>query len=675
MRKFILFSLSLLTLVSQGLAQSIELTLTNDKSVTPSLVKMMQALGYQGNEDLVELNTYAQQNLLRSAKVERWNVHDEPTVNKHRKIILKTIKDLGFFEEVSPDTNLTYENVLILGASVARMRSRVAFFQDLTSKGLQYKNIYFLTGERPLDPKIEDETSLYTPGANKTFRKEWIKPDKAPRTESAGARLVWEQLIGDAIKPPIYVDVPMKKEGRPSTVDTINAWLNKKPTMGRTLIVSNNPYIPYQHAVVLGALIDKGFMKPQDIQFFKTVGPSTKPENERLRVLLDNIARTLYGEKKLWDSVSKLNAQNKAEKKSVQVLVDVNFRGDENQVLGIRDALLSLDKHMLEFSIYPYESFTFEKNTPQMLLLSGSSGLSFLRASGKHIPKGTAVVWSGHQVFPELSSVAERITLTFLPAHAVSEKDQRVLGQKTKLALLEGVPHRIMKSSLSKTRQEFESKNGALPKPQLEDLLGIVLPGDAPDKQGEMLYFTPEHAKKLAKNIVAIEGPNKHYLVTNGPRTGSHDYISKKKLDPSRHRSQKVDEVTSAFMDELTKLGVKKMQLFDFQFSKLPSVYQALLSLAADGMRLHIPGESTSMVTESTDVASNIVIDLVPSMNQDHFKHLDVVRKREAAQILTWEGKSKGSDKVKKQAGVKQTPAEIAAKIISRQLIELPRSP
>lgn len=672
MRKFLALGICFLSLAKNCLAKDLEFTLTHKRAVKDAAFQMLSELGFGGESDLDSLNAYAQKHLLRPANAERWEVYDDKSILEHREIILKTMGDLGFFDEIKPDLHVEYDHVLILGASVGRMRSRLAFLQQLVSQGLKYKNLYFLTGERPLDPKIEDESSLYqVTSSNYVFKEDWKRPKELPKTESEGARLAWEQLVGSDLEPPEYVDVEMQGNKRPSTVDTINAWLAKGPNKGRTLVISNNPYVPYQHAVVLGTLMKAGFITPEQIGLIASVGPSAKPENERLRVLLDNFARTLFAEKKVWDAVSRKDKITAAdneffrayERVMVHALVDKDFRGDENQVLGLQDAIAFSEIKHLDFRQASYQEFKLPEqsdHTGNLLLISGSSGLAFLQKNSK-FPENTKLVWSGHQLFPELNELAHLINLTILPRHAIDKAAQQSLEAKANLLLLDGVPHRIMKASLDEAKRDFEDRYELLPQLAPTAMLGVVLPGDAPDENGVMKFFTPDDARRLARNIVALEGVHKHYLVTNGPRTGSHDYESKVKLEPSPHRSNVVDPVTSAFTAELVAKGADKISLYDFQFSKLPSVYQAMLSLAADGMRIHIPGESTSMVTESTDVADNVVIDMVPSMNQDHHKHVYQVSERGAARYLTWDNKLQGGSKTHAHEGLKQTPAEIAS--------------
>lgn len=345
----------------------------------------------------------------------------------------------------------------------------------------------------------------------------------------------------------------------------------------------------------------------------------------------------------------------------VQVLVDNNFRGDENQVLGIQDALRNSS---IEFKNSSYKEFNLTKSKKELgvltLLLSGTTGLQFIKDNIQSFSKEDILIWSGHQPFKDLFPISNKISVIFLPKHAVSEHDRFILNGKTKLILLDGVPHRIMKSTLNEAREQYESNHGRFPS-DAHKLTAIILPGDAPDENGVMKFFTPDDARTLARNIVKEEGIHQHLLVSNGPRTGSHDYQTGAKLNPSPHHVQIIDSVSAAFLDELKKLKISKIDFLDFQFSNLPSAYQALLSLATRGMKIHIPGESTSMVTEATDVAENICIDIVPSMNASHHSQVAALQESGLAAILSWDGKM---SREKMKSTPKTTSAELAARFL-----------
>lgn len=347
--------------------------------------------------------------------------------------------------------------------------------------------------------------------------------------------------------------------------------------------------------------------------------------------------------------------------KTIHVLLDKNFRGDENQVLGIQDALKN---SAVTFESYSYGDFDLAQSRKQfssfIFLISGSSGIKFVKDRMKDFGKEDVIIWSGHQVFDDLLQVSDRLSVIFLPKHTASQA--AAIQKKTNLVFLNGVPHRIMKTALEASLARYEAKHGPLTS-EPSQTVAIILPGDAPDESGKTKFFTPEDAKRLAKNIVKLEGSKKYFLVTNGPRTGSHNYQMGTKLDPSPHSLKTVDAVSLAFIEELKKLGVSHIKFFDFQFSDLPSAYESFLSLAVKGARLHVPGESTSMITEAADVAENIFIDMVPSMNQTHENHANTVYASGRVAILKWDGQIQKN--LPSSSASSQTPAEVAADFLT----------
>ena len=297
----IVVAIFLLAVPVMGFTGQPKLSLIQNGSVKKEVFELISALGYNGPNKPGDLDTYCQKSFLRPAGVERWDVLDDELITQHRNLITGTLDKLGFFQKVMPQVNQTYENVLILGASIGRMRSRVGYFKTLTEQGLRFKRLYFLTGARPLDPKIENHEALYQPSEEVVFRPGWKKGSKDPKNENEAARLVWDQLIVPETRQPIYIDVPMQEGVRPSTIDLIQSWLTHHPSKGRTLVISNNPYIPYQHAVVVRALLESNFIGSNESHFIETVGAGAQIKAQRLRVMLDNISRILSNEKKVWD--------------------------------------------------------------------------------------------------------------------------------------------------------------------------------------------------------------------------------------------------------------------------------------------------------------------------------------------------------------------------------------
>jgi hypothetical protein len=104
-----------------------------------------------------------------------------------------------------------------------------------------------------------------------------------------------------------------------------------------------------------------------------------------------------------------------------------------------------------------------------------------------------------------------------------------------------------------------------------------------------------------------------------------------------------VDAVTQAFVDRLFELSHRKPELYDFQFSCLPSAYKPLLHAlrASDHGVLFCPGESTSMVTEALGYLPRekvMIMDVPEVMSEAHYGHLSEVIKMGGVRILRPDG-------------------------------------
>lgn len=348
MRWFISLVLFALPFVAQ--ATPPQLAVTDNGTVKEEVFQLVKSLGFKGPNKLDDINAFAQNNFLRPAGVERWDIQDDQEILSHRNQIVATLEQLGFFREASPPLAQPYENILILGASVERMRSRVSFFNQLANRGLKYQRLYFLTGERPLDPKIEDEQVLYMPTAGEKFRSGWQKPTTAtPKTESTAARLVWDQIIGPNGQAPVFVATPMRGTKRPNTADTIKSWLALSPKKGRTLVISNNPYVPYQHAMTVSELLANDFFGHEETGLVVTGGSAANRDTQKARVLLDNLARTIFGEKQIRDLYAK--------------------KADEQITLSNDDLKSLYDKHQ---RLLANKDVT---NRPFVVVFSGTQGM------------------------------------------------------------------------------------------------------------------------------------------------------------------------------------------------------------------------------------------------------------------------------------------------------------
>jgi len=232
--------------------------------------ELCTALGMEG-KDLVK---ETQNSWLRKAGKERWEMEELPSYQ--RAAVIEWAINQKIYDSWCPALE-SYHSALILGATVERMENRLKYLAELWQQGIRFREIIWLTGQRPLDPKIEHCPSC--------------------RTETSAAMYIWEkEQLPDEMRgiPVTWISVPMKTEGdkrvRPNTQDTIVAWFSLcSPKPGHCcLILSDQPFCGYQYAVV-------DHLFPKEIQF-DVVGRGVDPysHGEAAAITLDAVARWLY---------------------------------------------------------------------------------------------------------------------------------------------------------------------------------------------------------------------------------------------------------------------------------------------------------------------------------------------------------------------------------------------
>ena len=194
-----------------------------------------------------------------------------------RLFVLKWATEQGLFAPWKPVSE-TYDKALILGATTSRMQMRLDYLEQLWNEGTRFNEIVWLTGDRPLDRRVDEPT------------------DRC-RNESEAAHILWEETdLPEEMRslPVVFVAVPMKVEGsslkRPNTEDTIFAWLEFYPEPCKALFVSDQPFCGYQFAIVK-AILPNAFL-------FDLVGQGVDPTAHpaAAAITLDSIARWIYQE-------------------------------------------------------------------------------------------------------------------------------------------------------------------------------------------------------------------------------------------------------------------------------------------------------------------------------------------------------------------------------------------
>lgn len=258
------FHLFTVFLVSLGFASPIQ----DHKIDSNALSQLVSALGISKDADII---TETQKHWLRKTGQERWELNELSP--EQRLYVLDWAENQGLFAPWKPAYE-HYDKALILGATTSRMQMRLDYLTELWAQGTRFDEIVWLTGERPLDKRVDGLT------------------DRC-QNESEAAKILWEETdLPQEMRnlPLVFIAVPMKTEGtslkRPNTEDTIMAWLAKTPHPCRTLFVSDQPFCGYQFAVIKTCL-------PEAFQF-DLVGQGVDSTSHPAAITLDSIARWLY---------------------------------------------------------------------------------------------------------------------------------------------------------------------------------------------------------------------------------------------------------------------------------------------------------------------------------------------------------------------------------------------
>ncbi len=232
---------------------------------------------------------------LRTSGKERWEVKE--VLFEKREQLMIIFDKLSVIQEIRP-TRIYYDYAIIFGDTVHRIRSSLKYLVELWKKGVRFGCIVVLVGQRPLDPGLESPKILLD--KNNTmlpFKHDWQLTGDLPTTETGAAKLIFAQSRLPAEWDNfsiIFIDTPMQPTlsgglRRPNTQDSILYWLKVDPKPGSILTISNQPLVHYRDTV-FRCSISKAFS-------LESVGKAACLQ-ERMTVLLDNMARWLYQENK-----------------------------------------------------------------------------------------------------------------------------------------------------------------------------------------------------------------------------------------------------------------------------------------------------------------------------------------------------------------------------------------
>lgn len=208
---------------------------------------------------------------LRRPDQELWQCEECKDLHPERTYAI--FSNLGMTQGYTAQSQ-EYDYAIVLGTIKPEMEKRFKLLLSEWRRGVRFKTLVLLAGDRDLDPKLE--------GRNEKNETEMVK-----HLFSKLAIPEWRQM------PVVIVDTPKKRDGsRPTTAGSFCTWLSMGPKVGRALVISGQPFIPRQDLIATRIL--PGF-EVETIGNGFTLGEYMSQPNG-LPILLDELARWIYEE-------------------------------------------------------------------------------------------------------------------------------------------------------------------------------------------------------------------------------------------------------------------------------------------------------------------------------------------------------------------------------------------
>lgn len=278
----------------QQTADNMHLVVTPTQKIElpPALSRILERFHIKNDGKIQSIIPEVQNKWVRPSGQERWHL---PYLSvAHEEELYKDFRELGLMDEILP-TKKHYDYAVVLGAAVPRIKLRLAHLVRLWNQGVRFKQIVFLTADRPLDPEFEEGKPLLYDMPPELP----LSPDACsatlPKTEAEALAFFYHNCS----LPPKLKALPLQivtakttaaatiGKHRPNTGDTVAAWFNYKPRPGSVLAISNQPFVGYQFSVM------RHVLPPYfDLEVVgEKCGDDYNPA-----VLLDTIARWMFVE-------------------------------------------------------------------------------------------------------------------------------------------------------------------------------------------------------------------------------------------------------------------------------------------------------------------------------------------------------------------------------------------
>lgn len=298
--------------------------------------------------------------------------------------------------------------------------------------------------------------------------------------------------------------------------------------------------------------------------------------------------------------------------------------GDRSQSMGIKYYLVKTLKangiraQIKEIDIHDIKSLRLEikkAEAKSIIISAGDYGIEALSSlkKDKAISPKIMTIWSGHQEFQYLQSALPFLDVVVLPEYLISTNlKEKAFKNGSNLIAVDFISHSLSLKNVELAYEKFQYKDQILlNKPYVILLFG----GDAPDSEGKMLAIKDSEITQMATDISRIIKANKSTLVI-----------------ANSYRTKEVQQ--NLLFDTLRSLGIKDYIFFDFH--KNVQSYKPLLYLISRGNVAIVTGESVSMIDEAVQFSKKpVYVQKVSSMNINHVKHLDFLKKADYVMELS----------------------------------------
>lgn len=309
--------------------------------------------------------------------------------------------------------------------------------------------------------------------------------------------------------------------------------------------------------------------------------------------------------------------------------------GEYNQAQGIKNKLKNLlvyqnttviekEWHETRMIVMLKETITKNKLAYHIVLGMGSHGLAMLREISSEISHENIItIWAGHQIFTGLEDAINLFNLITLPSYAVNDDFQKkFIHSKTKLVKTYAVAHNMDYEQLDSELMQWKTMI-----PKAKHYMGVILGGDADEKNGTMRCFEPNEAIKLANTLIALNKENPtFFLISNSNRTGRYHPVTKEIMN--HHTKNMVDQTSQALLDALNKASIA-YQFFNYTVNQ-SSAYKAILGQIRQSTKnaILVTGDSSMMISEIVDLLPDnaIYIAKISSMNETHHANIKILK-------------------------------------------------